>query len=404
MVMKPRTIVTSGWCFQHDASGEHDVLVQAHRDELSGITSNSQPVPYVTALGQHYVKSEVAMHGNGYSYYKASSGAIPVTVSGFPPSNIYSWMWLWDGTTAAQNTESYNKAVADLGDKIRGNLDVSIDLAQYSKTRQIGRDCAKVVLSLLKARNPIAIIKAIGSARLTWVYGVKPTLQSIYDCVQFEAKHYLDVYRPFIGRGTSLVKLINKDGGGGWPDYTYWTAYDAFCSVRDEIGVVMRIPDSPLTSLARLTSLNPVSIAWELMPFSFVVDWFVNIGGYVRDLETAVTYNSYFTRGYRTTTRRIQMWYRAGRKSGGGWPQYSGSWTFNMTRAEKSRTMLTGYPFPEIPKFSPNLGSGRLFNAAALLSNFLSNPKAKGAKAVAKDNFYNSGRKNSWSLDPRLTP
>jgi hypothetical protein len=323
---------------------------------------------------------------------------------------IPSWLPTFGGPTSAQQTDSYNNAVANLFDKIRGNTDLSVDLAQWSKTRMIGHDCTKVVTSLLKARNPINIIKAIGSARLTWVYGVKPTLSSIYDAVTFEAKHYTASNGfPMYGKGQSKTAVRNQYRNDSFPNGAYSNYIDYNVSVRDMLGVIMRIPDSPLTSLARLSSLNPASIAWELMPFSFVIDWFVNIGGYVRDLETALVYDKYFVQGFRTTTSRVTLQYRClcnySIPYGGGvyWPEdrASGHWSFDMHRSKKDRALLGSLPYPKLPVFNCNLGSGRLFNAAALMTNFLKSPEiVAGLKVKSADRqrlkTQMSGSSRAW--------
>lgn len=380
------------------------------RDILRNIISNKQPAPYVGALQQQYEKCEISSQKGWGKYYVNDHSNPPSTTYSYGDSPVTGLATTWGGITPAQNTESYNNAVAKLNDAIRGNTDLSVDLAQYSKTLAIGRDCTKVVSSLLKARNPIALIKGIGNARLLWVYGMKPTIQSIYDAVHFEAKHYNNELKLFKARGQSVVTFSNVANGSGWPDYTYANSFDAIYSVRDELGVVLRIPDSPLTQLARLSSLNPVSIAWELLPFSFVVDWFVNIGGYVRDLETALTYSSYFSRGYRTTTYRKTVVVKASRNIHYPYrnvyqPQedYTGDWSYRLTISGKVRGGLLSFPFPSRPALNANLGSGRLLNAAALVSQFLSNPKGKGSSATRTATSKPS-KAYLWPADMRLTP
>ena len=45
-------------------------------------------------------------------------------------------------------------------------------------------------------------------------------------------------------------------------------------------------PQDILDSLWSLLKVNPFSTAWELVPLSFVVDWFVNIGDYITALTS----------------------------------------------------------------------------------------------------------------------
>jgi len=393
MVMRERNISAPGLLYTRTDNYQPNpsVVIKA-REKLSSVVSNKGPAPWVLPRPQDFKKTQVRMNAGWSTWVVDDHVNPPSNQSKWGFQTVLDWMETWGGPTAAQETDSYNRAVADLLDKVRGNTDLSVDLAQFSKTRQIGADCAKVVKSLLLARNPINIIKAIGGARLTWVYGVKPTISSIYDAVTFEAKHYLDMERPYKGRGKSVQKWLNYDSGSGWPDYTYSCHADRTESVRDEIGVVLKIPDTPTTGLARLSSMNPLSIAWELMPFSFVIDWFVNIGGYVRDLETALVYDKYFVRGYRTQTKLSDITERGTRaidKPYVGLLQpaesYRGHWSYTTTHKRKTRVLLYSFPYPRPPVFNCNLGSGRLLNAAALLANFLSKQKAGDKWAVQRE-------------------
>jgi hypothetical protein len=410
--MQARTISAPGLLFTRtDNYQPAPQVVTKGREKLFSISSNRNVVPWVLPSPQDFQKTQVRMN-SGWSTWTVDDHVNPPSTQskwGFQP--VLDWMETWGGPSSAQETDSYNRAVADLMDKIRGSTDLSIDLAQFSKTRQIGHDCAKVALSLLKARNPINIIKAIGSARLTWVYGVKPTIQSIYDAVTFEAKHYLDWQRPYKGRGKSVQKWLNYSSGSGWPDYTYSCNADRTESVRDEIGVVLRIPDDPLTGLARLSSMNPVSIGWELMPFSFVIDWFVNIGGYVRDLETALVYDKYFVRGYRTQTKLSEITERGTRAIDRPYvgllqpaESYRGHWSYTTQHKRKTRVLLYSFPYPKPPVFNCNLGSGRLLNAAALLSNFVSAVKVDkwAVQKAAKNRKIATqvhGRSDGWETN-----
>lgn len=128
--------------------------------------------------------------------------------------------------------------------------------------------------------------------------------------------------------------------------------------------------------MSNFSSLNPVSIAWELMPWSFVIDWFYDVGGYIRNLETAMLHNSRFIHGYVTYGEKTDV-----KLKQHGTVSVSGSkriyaYTGGAVRTMKDRAVLTSYPFPRIPVVSVDLGSGRLANAAALLTTFLYGKRA----------------------------
>lgn len=134
---------------------------------------------------------------------------------------------------------------------------------------------------------------------------------------------------------------------------------------RCEYKVWLKIPLDAST-VDRLTSLNPISIGYELIPYSFVLDWVWNIGGYLRDLETAFLYDKYFRTGYQTLTWKHKGGYAIA--PGGTTPSnvaLAGSGRIDCRW--KSRSVLTDYPAPSIPPVRVDLGSGRLLNLAALL-------------------------------------
>ena len=141
--------------------------------------------------------------------------------------------------------------------------------------------------------------------------------------------------------------------------------------VRCEISVKLKPNNSRVSALASYTSLNPASMLWEAMPYSFVVDWVYNLGGYLRNLETALVYCNQFVDGYvtygeKTESIWTQKWSGTYASSNRIY-DYSGGWTRTM----KDRQKLYSYPFPRFPVLNPELGTGRLLNAAALLSQFL---------------------------------
>lgn len=69
--------------------------------------------------------------------------------------------------------------------------------------------------------------------------------------------------------------------------------------------------DSPgLYLLNSLGVINPVSVAWELVPFSFAVDWFIPIGQYLQGLTDFVGVNRRreFTTVYKTADGYLRQW------------------------------------------------------------------------------------------------
>lgn len=390
MSMQPYDIIAYGrqWGFDNNSFASNTYL--SNRLTLSNIVSFRGPAPYRefrphAFLKIHMIKLPGWSHYQDGDYYLHWSGTSP----DYPAQMAFDPL---SGNRSTAISAAYTSALESLNDQIRGNTDLSIDLAQGSKSLRIGQDVSKIVRSILKFRKPLELIKGIGNARLAWVYGIKPTFQSLYDAVHHEAVHYNNEFAFSQGRGKDGGTGEASDTGAQWPDYTYKTSWSGSYQARVQLGIVMRIPDTPQTQIARLSSLNPVSIAWELVPFSFVVDWFVNIGGYLRDLETALTYSSYFVRGYKTTTTYTRYYFMANRAYTQFGVRRDGMWGMEITRKDFNRAILSSYPMPERPAFNANLGSGRLFNGAALLTIFLGKKGRKISQSGGGSAIQRAGR------------
>jgi hypothetical protein len=80
-----------------------------------------------------------------------------------------------------------------------------------------------------------------------------------------------------------------------------------------KVGVAYRIGNETLAGLNSVGLINPASVAWELLPLSFVVDWFLPIGNFLEQISAPIGLD--FVTGYETrfaygdlnvVTRRVQ--------------------------------------------------------------------------------------------------
>lgn len=109
--------------------------------------------------------------------------------------------------------------------------------------------------------------------------------------------------------------------------------------------------------------LNPASVAWELVPLSFVVDWFLPIGRYLEGLDVPMRFQHLGgTLGYRRETQTLyDNWHYYGQASAGQ--------TYKTVHTVVSRTPLTSHPTVGLDSivFEPKLGAPRIASAMALL-------------------------------------
>lgn len=303
--------------------------------------------------------------GNGYQL--ATAGKTYTKTTGYfkpYPSKVWSPF----------NVSVYNSALGRLYDQLRGDIDLSIDLAETHKTRQMMAHTIRGMKNLLttfrkmRRSNP----RDWGNLWLEFTYGWKPLASTIYGAahkllLEPSGARYLKIRSSSKGHSDEGVTVQ----GGGVTDArkTQYSSRNDYCRIKCEF----RLTDSRLQSLAGFTSLNPVSIAWELTPYSFVVDWFLDVGSYLRNFETACLYGSTFSRGVvqELWHGEVREVYFQNNPNAGPNGTFTLSTTGLARNTKYRRTVLSSIPFPRAPRFDPKLGSSRLISAAALLGQMV---------------------------------
>jgi len=118
--------------------------------------------------------------------------------------------------------------------------------------------------------------------------------------------------------------------------------------------------------LPRLGITNPLLVAWELVPYSFVVDWFLPIGSYLENLDA--TLGCEFLTGSKTVFYRMQvvqsdiMYDKLSYSSR--------SKQSSRTVVYCNRTRLSSFPTIALPTFKNPASVGHMANGLALLVNF----------------------------------
>jgi hypothetical protein len=111
---------------------------------------------------------------------------------------------------------------------------------------------------------------------------------------------------------------------------------------------------------------NPLNLAWEVLPFSFVVDWFIGVGPYLESLNSwdGLTfldgYETRFTRENFRSSYMWSMWLSSAHADGG-----SGFTRSNAIRLD--RIKLTSFPSLRPPSFKNPFSTQHALNALALL-------------------------------------
>lgn len=217
--------------------------------------------------------------------------------------------------------------------------------------------------------------KAIGNAWLELQYGWKPLLSDVYGAMETLSK----ANNPSGNPNTIFKKATGRTKRKEEPYRKTSTTLPAGYSGFDEIvrtgyaevivktGVTYSVSSPALASMASVGITNPVLLAWELLPYSFVIDWFLPIGNYLESLDA--TAGLTFYEGYITTYRKFQ-----------GTTTWSSSYSYssgqqhfyrfiveNYKSIKVVRSKLANFPAAPAPRFKNPLSTSHVSSAMALL-------------------------------------
>lgn len=267
------------------------------------------------------------------------------------------------------NSVAFYDATNRLLDKLRSsdlNLLVSAAEAKQSASMilKAARSFGNAKKSILKAISDLGKPISRGSKRAadTWVeycYGWTPLLNDIYNMTEFH-RTLLPVLK-VEGKGYKRQEESSSIVSSGSHRQVAKTLIVE--KVLRSRTVTIKSPQA--FDATRLTSLNPLLLAWEILPYSFVVDWFFDIGGYLQNMEIACLAGYLPTVGFdsalanATTTSSV---FRIPTStftsiSGSGWAKQS----------KFRRTVANSVPYPIFPSVSIDLNADQILNGAALI-------------------------------------
>jgi hypothetical protein len=152
-----------------------------------------------------------------------------------------------------------------------------------------------------------------------------------------------------------------------------WGNFDGFVgTAKAERSALVRIDAQPnnvaTITLASLGITNPLLVAWELVPFSFVVDWFLPIGNYLESLDSLLGYETAYTS---TSTFQVVEWTDVGKSASFSGGRYiKNIWVGTKKVTKLVRTTSSGVPIPHPPFLKDGRSLGHMANGLALLSQF----------------------------------
>lgn len=262
------------------------------------------------------------------------------------------------------------------GEQAGGLRDLSTAYRNVKRESDSFSDNVGHLLKKLASDNKRAFknkARYIGSKTLAWNFGLAPTAQSLSDAIDILQRE-IEV-RVHTVHARHACKGVNSQSQYVMRGQNKSTTTQVD---RCEMGVRYIISNPTLFKASLLGLTNPALTLWQLTKLSFVVDWVWNVGNYLDRLENALGLGLTFVDGYETLSSKsdtVTEWvlnttYSAG---GGRYATGLGIARGREVKKTKHRVRLQTFPGPAIPAITNpfKLGSPRLINQAALLTQFL---------------------------------
>lgn len=286
----------------------------------------------------------------------------------------------WNNLANLVSNKALAKLVSDAQDEASASLGETLGQWSQSEEMIVARlrqlaDLAKGIrrrdpflvgraLSISPNRKVVKTVKdrskAFGEVWLEFHFGWVPLIQDIFNACEALSR---DPSRKEVeGRASASDYYVTKN----FLDLSQQTN-----SARIQIGrrhsAKVHVVNPNVALAAALGLVNPASVAWDLVPFSFVVDWFVDVGGYIGGLDGLL--GCAIEEPYSTELRRGSGVKDVKSRVSVNVPFEQNSWV-GSTGVRLTRTL--GLPpyhfiFPTFPRFSWQ----RAATAVSLLLGFL---------------------------------
>jgi hypothetical protein len=212
--------------------------------------------------------------------------------------------------------------------------------------------------------------KGLANNWLKYRYGIRPMIGDVYNGIDaFNTIANFDD-RDLIYRGFAAALMDVSSG-----------KRRNIAKIHSNFDIYVKSVDRSTTAFAALGLDNPKLVGWELIPFSFVFDWFIPVGTYLEALKSPKGYSfSCGSEGSRTRHHAILTNGEAGEfTTGNTWSGWSISTPTSGEYYEDTyqRKLLSDLPVPHSlpsPKsLDRALGLSQALDLVSILTGFSSN-------------------------------
>lgn len=205
------------------------------------------------------------------------------------------------GGDTARAANAANIAITKMRDNISASAGLGIDLAQIGESiAMIQERCQRLADAARALRrghfgtftqllfgqygahhqtgHEFNTEKGFAGNWLEWHFGWSPLFSDIWDAMETisDPIHFQRVRGQ--GHDEWFFKSNNHSGDG------FYDSEDTRRTVTVKVGANVQITNPNLHLLQSLGLTNPLSVAWDAIPYSFVVDWVANVGGFLNSM------------------------------------------------------------------------------------------------------------------------
>jgi len=270
-------------------------------------------------------------------------------------------------------------------------VNFSVALGERNQTaRQVFQTLERLagLIREVKAGNPKGLIRAAGrrvrrkrvrsldpafDLWLEYKYGWVPLLSDVHGAVQALHEREKEGNRVRVAvKSGAKSEDYEKITGAGFPLVGLNATLDVQRKTKHRCMVRLDYvkSDSPWAPWSSLGITNPLTVAWELLPWSFVADWFVPVGAYLDILDADLGWN--FLGGSASTKTESIVTYNNAKYSPNGQlsEQFVTVEPGRGKRMQFSRTTYSSSPIPSVGFLTTKFTNGspeHVENGIALL-------------------------------------
>jgi hypothetical protein len=269
----------------------------------------------------------------------------------------------------AQNLAQYRQTtnmLANSARRIAGSM-FALRKGQFSRAANIlveGRPDNTLIRKGLPSRS-----KALANNWLELQYGWKPLLSDVEQSMKGLANYMAGSSSTQKVKGVATkIDQTTTPYTGVWPVTPYIGSSLTQNMWQCRFGCEYKVTSHMASYLSQLGFTNPINLVWEILPYSFVVDWFIPIGPYLESMSAP--HGLTFVRGYKTRFGRRYTYQRSafkGTMPGDSSADHNIGQERDRMSVTLARTKLSAWPVQSFPTFKNPFSTTHVANALALV-------------------------------------